>query len=465
MVSIIGCDRPAATVPRTKLAGRMSLPAMYLLYSALLAAGLLLTLPYWLLERFHRGKYRASFAERLGRVPDRLSQVSTRPAIWVHAVSVGEVLAVASLVAELRRSYPQHRVVVSTTTDTGQQLARDRFGADNAFYFPLDFAFAILPYLRVLRPALVVIAETEFWPNFLRLAHEGGARIAVVNSRISDRSWPGYRRFRFLLTRVLRNVDLFLAQGEEDARRLRTIGASADRVHVGGNLKYEIPAATDLPIVHKLRDAIVQSQAGPILVCGSTVEGEEQILMQAFRGILDNYPQAAMILAPRRPERFDEVQTLLTASGLPVLRRSAWDGQSFAGGVLLIDTIGELASIYALADLAFVGGSLVPRGGHNILEPAQHGVAIIVGNHTENFRDIVGLFESRHAVCVAHVDELQIALLAVIADPAARAELGCNALATLREQTGATGRTLAALRELLPLDQSTPPQSRARATQ
>jgi len=431
----------------------MSLPAMYLLYSALLAAGLLLTLPYWLLQRFRHGKYRASFGERLGRVPDRLSQV--RPAIWVHAVSVGEVLAVASLVAELNRSYPQHRVVISTTTDTGQQLARDRFGADNVFYFPLDFAFAIRPYLRVLRPELVVIAETEFWPNFLRLAHANGARIAVVNSRISDRSWPGYRRFRFLLTRVLRNVDLFLAQGEEDARRLRTIGAPGERVHVGGNLKYEMPAASDLPIVHRLREAIAQSQAGPILVCGSTVEGEEQILLQAFCGVLEKYPHAVMILAPRRPERFDEVQALLRTTGWPILRRSAWNGQSFAGGVLLIDTIGELASIYALADIAFVGGSLVPRGGHNILEPAQHGVAILVGNHTENFRDIVGLFESRHAVTVVHADELQTALLGVLGDPAARAELGAAALATLREQTGATERTLAALHQLLPPNHTT----------
>jgi 3-deoxy-D-manno-octulosonic-acid transferase len=436
---------------------------MYLLYSALLAAGLLLTLPYWLLQRFRHDKYRAGFAERLGRVPARLLQV--RPAIWVHAVSVGEVLAVASLVAELSRSYPHHRVVISTTTDTGQQLARDRFGADNVFYFPLDFAFAIRPYLRVLRPELVVIAETEFWPNFLRLSHASGARIAVVNSRISDRSWPGYRRFRFLLRRVLHNVDLFLAQGEEDARRLKTIGAPADRVHVGGNLKYEMPAATDLPIVHKLRDAIALSHAGPILVCGSTVEGEEPILLQAFRGILDKYPQAAMILAPRRPERFDEVHALLQTTGLSVLRRSAWDGQSFAGGVLLLDTIGELASIYALADIAFVGGSLVPRGGHNILEPAQHGVAILVGNHTENFRDIVGLFENRHAVHVVQADQLQFTIEQLLSDPAARAELGAAALATLREQTGATQRALAALHKLLPSSHATPTRSQRVRTQ
>ena len=193
---------------------------MYLIYSALLAAGLLLTLPYWLMQRLRHGKYRAGLSERLGKIPQRLISQPARPAIWVHAVSVGEVLAVSGLVAELKGRFPNYRVVISTTTDTGQKLARTRFGAENVFYFPLDFAFAIRPYLRWLRPELIVIAETELWPNFLRLGKASGARIAIVNARISDRSWPRYRRFSHLLVRVLRQVDLFLTQTEEDARRL-----------------------------------------------------------------------------------------------------------------------------------------------------------------------------------------------------------------------------------------------------
>src|SRR5579864_8438054 len=200
---------------------------MYLIYSALLAAGLLVSLPYWLLQRLCHGKYRAGLGERLGRVPRRLAALPSRPTIWVHAVSVGEVVAISGLVEELTKRFPLHRVVVSTTTDTGQKLARSRFGAENVFYFPLDFGFAVRPYLQLLRPDLIVIAETEFWPNFLRLAHASGARIAVVNARISDRSWPGYRRFRRFLAGVLRQIDLFLAQTEEDARRLETIGAPA----------------------------------------------------------------------------------------------------------------------------------------------------------------------------------------------------------------------------------------------
>src|SRR6202162_4731720 len=210
---------------------------MYLIYSALLAAGLLLTLPYWLMQRLRHGKYRAGLSERLGRIPQRLTKQPVRPTIWIHAVSVGAVLAVSGLVAELKRRFPNYRLVISTTTDTGQKLARTRFGAENVFYFPLDFAFAIRPYLRWLRPELIVIAETEFWPNFLRLGKASGARIAVVNARISDRSWPRYRRCRHLLTRVLRQVDLFLTQTEEDARRLAQIGAPKERSYGTCKLK------------------------------------------------------------------------------------------------------------------------------------------------------------------------------------------------------------------------------------
>src|SRR3954469_1596047 len=192
---------------------------------------MLLSIPFWLYQMLRHGKYRRGFSERMGKVPGRVIKASRQPVIWIHAVSVGEVLAVAGLVGQMRRSFPEHRVVVSTTTDTGQDLARKRFGEENVFYFPMDFGFAIRPYMRTLRPELVVLAETEFWPNFLRMARASGARVAVVNARISDRSLPGYFRFRFILKRVLQNVDLFLGQNEEDARRLRQIGAPPGTVH------------------------------------------------------------------------------------------------------------------------------------------------------------------------------------------------------------------------------------------
>jgi 3-deoxy-D-manno-octulosonic-acid transferase len=425
----------------------------YLLYSLLLAAAMLLSLPYWLYQILRHGKYRTGFLERLGRVPVRLLadpnvQAGHRRVIWVHAVSVGEVLAVSGLVEEMQRRFPQ-RVLVSTTTDTGQELARKRFGEENVFYFPMDFALAIQPYMRALRPELVLLAETEFWPNFLRLAHGSGARIAVVNARISDRSLPNYRRFLWALRRMLVHVDLFLAQTEEDAARLQSIGAAAGRVRVAGNLKFDVSLPALPPIVETLRRSLAAEDAGPVLVCGSTVEDEEPPLLKAFENLRVGYPRAVMILAPRHRERFDQVATLLQQLELPFFRRSLWKGEALAGRVFLVDSIGELAGLYALADVAFVGGSLVPRGGHNIIEPAQRGVAIVVGNHTENFRDIVALFQRRDAVRMVGLAELPLVLMQLLENDTERRALGQRAQQTVQSQTGATSRTLEELSALL----------------
>jgi 3-deoxy-D-manno-octulosonic-acid transferase len=369
--------------------------------------------------------------------------------IWIHAVSVGEVLAVAGLVEELKRRLPQRRIFISTTTDTGQALARKKFGAESVFYFPMDFGFAIRPYLRALQPEMIVIAETEFWPNFLQLAHGTGASVAVVNARVSDRSWPGYRRWRGLLCRLLNNVDLFLAQTEEDAARLQDIGADGQRVRVVGNLKFDLPAPAETSIVESVRKAITEGGGGPVLVCGSTLEGEESLLLKAFENLLVSHPRAVMVLAPRHPERFAAAAALLEQMSIRFYRRSAWRGEALAGGVLLLDTIGELAAMYSLADVAFVGGSLVPRGGHNIIEPAQYGVAIVVGNHTENFRDVVRLFQSRDAVRIVGPAELPLVLLELLADEEKRKALGRLAAETMRSQAGATTRTADELERLL----------------
>jgi 3-deoxy-D-manno-octulosonic-acid transferase len=420
------------------------------LYSAALATGMLLTLPYWLFQMLRKKKYRSGLPEKLGRVSARLRLPGQHEqVIWVHAVSVGEVLAIAGLVEELHRRLPQHRIFISTTTDTGQALARKRFGEDCVFYFPMDFAFAIRPYLRALRPNMVVIAETEFWPNFMRVARASGARLAIVNARISDRSWPRYRRFRSLIGKVLAHVDLFLAQTAEDATRLQAIGADPQRVRVSGNLKFDLSPPAPWLFVDQLRASFAAHHAAPILVCGSTVEGEEPLLLNTFQKLLPQYPQATMILAPRHPERFDAVAALLQQSSSDFSRRSSWHGESLSRKILLLDTIGELAAVYGLADIAFVGGSLVPRGGHNIIEPALHGVAIIVGPHTENFRDIVKLFKSQNAVRVTSPSELPRVFSELLADDGARKALGRRAAETMRSQMGATARTADALQELL----------------
>jgi 3-deoxy-D-manno-octulosonic-acid transferase len=244
-------------------------------------------------------------------------------------------------------------------------------------------------------------------------------------------------------------VDLFLTQTAEDARRLVEIGAPPGVVFATGNLKFDVPAPAAPPIIASLRAAFQQAHTSPVIVCGSTVEGEEPLLLQAFINILASHPRAMMILAPRHPERFGEVTELLNQLGIRFWRRSLWGGGPIFGGVLLIDTIGELAALYALADVAFVGGSLVPRGGHNIIEPALHGVPIVVGNHTENFRDIVSLFQGRDALRVVGPAELPLALMELISNPAERAELGRRAAETIRAQMGATERTMQALEKLL----------------
>lgn len=418
---------------------------MYFLYSALLSVAFAVATPWWLAR-----KRRAGLAERLGYVPQRIRPSTKKKTIWVHAVSVGEVLAVSRLVAELKNRFPDRRVVVSTTTATGQKLARDKFGAENVFYFPVDFAFAVRPYLRELQPELIVLAETEFWPRFLHEAASAGARVAVVNARISDRSFPRYRRMRFAVRRILRSVELFLAQTEEDGRRLREIGAIAERVKVSGNLKFDIQIR-EAAFTAQLRAMLDHSGGPKVIVAGSTVEGEEEIVVRAARNAFAADSPGLLVLAPRHPERFDGIWQMLSRMGAATWRRSQLRGnEDLSRGVLLLDTVGELASIYSLADVAFVGGSMVPRGGHNILEPATYGKAIVVGPYTENFRDIVKMFRREKAVFVAE-DEQALTFLfrGLLCDITERAEPGARAAALVQRNSGATTRTLDELAALL----------------
>jgi 3-deoxy-D-manno-octulosonic-acid transferase len=384
-------------------------------------------------------------------VPERLRTGASAETIWIHAVSVGEVLAVTRIVEELKTRLQGCRVVVSTTTDTGQRLAQQWFGENNAFYLPLDFVFAVRAYLKALRPKLLVLAESEFWPNLLHQSCLSGSAVAVVNARVSDRSLPRYRLFHSLLRPVIEDIDVFLAQSEQDARRLVKIGAPADRVQVGGNLKFEVRPPVSSEAVQRFSATLRRAGAGPVLVAGSTLESEDEQLLDCFRRVVDEYPSAVMVLAPRHPERFAAVASLVAASGMPWQRRSEWNGQqSVNGSVFLLDSIGELASLYQFADLAFVGGSLVPKGGHNVLEAAQFGVPILVGPHTENFRDIIRIFQQADALRVVTRESLVSSVLALLQSSADREHLGQRALEVIRSQQGATQRTVAALLRLLP---------------
>jgi 3-deoxy-D-manno-octulosonic-acid transferase len=423
---------------------------MYIFYSLLLACIAILSLPWWAIQLLRLQKYRAGFSERMGRVPLRLQRSRDMKCIWIHAVSVGEVLAISQLAAELKTAFPRHQTFVSTTTFTGQQLARQRFGEDSVFYLPLDFGFALRPYLRFLRPDLLVLAETEFWPNLLHLAHRSGTRIAIVNARISDRSFPRYRRFKAFFSRALSNVDLFLTQAADDAQRLTAIGARADKVHISGNLKFDIRLSAGSGLAQELRRSL--SRQTPVIVCGSTTAGEEELVLAAFQEVLQRFPSTVMVLAVRHPERFDKVAALVESSGLKMVRRSTWSSaaaQGLSGCVFLLDTVGELASVYELADLAFVGGSLVPLGGHNILEPAQHGVAILTGPHTFNFREIVRIFAEGGGLRTVSAEKLGAQLIQLLENPEERERLGRKARELFLENTGATTRTITALQELI----------------
>ncbi len=415
-------------------------------YSIALSAVLLATSPYWLLRMATTGKYREGLSRRLGRVPRALREyVKGKPVLWVHAVSVGEVLAASRLIQSLREQ-SGCSVVVSTTTRAGQALARERFGSDSVFYFPLDFSFAVRAYLRALDPRMVVLIETEFWPRMLSECHRRRIPVAVVNARISDRSWPRYRSLHKLWQPLLRNFTAVLAQSGIDAQRLRALGAA--NAMVSGNLKYDIRIATPAPIVEIIRRHL--PPGAPVLVCGSTcaigAENEEQILLSALPA------DAVTILAPRHPERFSTVAEILARSGRTWHRRSIWAANPVPltpGSILLLDTIGELAGLYAIATVAFIGGSLIPKGGHNPLEPAQFSVPILIGPHVENFRGIVDTLRSEHALSIVSPENVSEAIANLIAHPEEAQRMGAAAYAVCRREAGATDRAVATILNIL----------------
>jgi 3-deoxy-D-manno-octulosonic-acid transferase len=446
------------------------------LYSLLLMAVLVLGAPYWLARMLGSGRYRAGLGQRLGRVPRALrSAAAGRQVVWVHAVSVGEVLAATRLVAELEEALGESWViVVSTTTATGQALARERFGAGNkdgaavgsVFYYPLDFAWAVRAYLRALRPRLLVLMESELWPRMLVECGRAGVPVAVVNARVSDRSYARGVRMQAFWCWVLRRVDLFLAQSEEDARRLVAMGARPEAVRAVGNLKYDVRA----PKESRVAELIKEAAAGrPIVVAGSTVErshvrglSEEEIAIQAWEGAARRELGALLVLAPRHPERFGLVEAAVME--FCYVKASDWGSENegdtpFAGAkdglpgsvparldIVLLDTIGDLAAVYGVADVAFIGGSLVPRGGHNPLEPAQFGVPVVMGPSFENFRDVVGKMQAADAIrIVQDKGELEAALVELLTDREKARAMGERGRRVFEEQQGATARTVEAL--------------------
>ena len=431
---------------------------MYFIYSLLLALGFLILLPRFLLDAFRHGKYVAGFRERWGS----LSPIQTdgRPVIWIHCVSVGETQAARPLVQGLKKRFPQSLIAISTITLTGQNLAREIFKDDAAkiFYFPFDWRWVVRRTLKAINPDTVLVMETELWPGFLRECKEQQIPVALVNGRLSAQSFRRYRVIRRFMARVLSSLSLAIMQTEADADRLQTLGMDAGKTFVFGNMKFDAGAMPETDSLTTAFRERFKLGASPLLLAASTHEPEEVLVLNSFIQVTErSETKPRLMIAPRHPERFAEVADLLKTAGLRWVRRTATpeasDGQA---EVILLDSIGELRSVYTLASIVFVGGSIAKTGGHNVLEPAAVGAPVIVGFHTYNFQSIVETFREAGAIVQlqpmsdsATIVELGNAISELLLNPGRGREIGALAQRLVTENRGATERTLQALDSLI----------------
>lgn len=432
---------------------------MYILYSILVLAVFLIASPWFVYQALRYRKYVGSLGQRMGYLPVSFN-MDGDASIWIHAVSVGEVLTARPLITDLRRRYPGFRLFLSTTTMAGQQLARRSVpNVDAVFYFPFDLGVFVRRTLDLVRPKLFLMMETEIWPVLLRECRLRGIHTAVVNGRLSSRSFPRYRMVRPFMARVLADIDRFCVQSDESARRFIELGAEPGRVVVTGSVKFD---SLDPPGAVRARERVLRyfrvPPSRPTIVAGSTMRGEESAVLRAFRRVRATVPTALLVLAPRHPERFGEVEQLCRAEGWKTVRRTelAIDAEPRAD-IVVLDTIGELATLYQIGTVVFVGGSLVPTGGHNVLEPAVFGKPIVFGPHMENFREIADAFVAAGAaVRLDDEGRLEATLVELLGDPVRRARLGAAARALVEANRGAKDKTMLVLETLL---QPAPPSN------
>jgi 3-deoxy-D-manno-octulosonic-acid transferase len=452
---------------------------VYLVYSLLMGLAALLLTPYWLIQGIRHGKYLSNLRERLGLSFPALEKLPTHrtDTIWLHAVSVGEVLAGVTLARRLKQEFPERPLVVSTTTITGQALAKERITfADAVIYFPLDWTFCAKWAIAAVQPAIVVVLETEIWPNFLREASRKNVPVIFVSGRISDRSfarsqsWLSVAGFylRPFLKDALGRAAGFSMQSAKDADRVKALGAPPERVKVGGNLKYDLELPKSTPLADWLEVELTRNGRRPLFVAGSVVATEEPLALIAFGVAQGEYRKALMVLAPRKPERFDAAAAFITESQRRYVRRSNLNvlspsGQMTGGRetqiaddvtVVLLDSIGELASLYRLADGVFVGGSLVESGGHNILEPAAFGKVAVFGESMENFAEIAERFvRAGAAFQVGSPEDAGVSWIELMRDPERNKKMGEAARRLVDESRGATDRAMEAIRTYIAKEQ------------
>ncbi|CAN5718430.1 lipid IV(A) 3-deoxy-D-manno-octulosonic acid transferase [soil metagenome] len=439
---------------------------MYFIYSLLYTIAFLLMLPLFLLRR---QKYASGFTERLGNYQPFIDD--GRKVIWLHCVSVGEANAARPLVDGLSKEFSGHRLIVSTTTKSGQDLAKRIFAgkADAVFYFPFDWKFSVTRALDHFKPSVVLLMETEIWPRFIHEARRSGAKVAIVNGRLSHRSHGRYSKLAAFISKVIANVDLALMQGSSDANRLISLGLAAARAKVTGNMKFDLADdPRDAEIAAELSSRFALDDGRPIIVAASTHDPEERWVLDAFFSILagDAAVKPRLVIAPRHPERFGDVAKLIRESRddnaceyrrYKSARRSSEPSEDDGvADIILLDSIGELRALYQLTQIAFVGGSLIPHGGQSVLEPAAAGNAVITGPHTFNFNDVINVFLGNNAIIQLpelrpelFPDELFTQITDLLEQPEERAELVRNARAVMESNRGATARTTEEIRNLV----------------
>ena len=428
---------------------------MYRLYDLVLLASAAVLIPYYLFRGWRQGKVRRGIRERLGfYTAGQLAQVAGRKVLWVHAVSVGETRAAVPLLKRLKSLYPEHLLVLSNVTETGHQIARDLREVDLCLFFPFDLSWVVQRVLRQVRPDAVIIVETEIWPNFIHGASRAGIPVILVNGRISDRSFPRYRLARKLIAPILDQIDAFCMQTELDGERIVAMGARSERVSVTGNLKFDMQVhPVDSAERERLRGAFRLPEGAVIWVAGSTHAGEEEIVTGVYRDLIASGESLFLILVPRHPERCRPVRETLVGQGLGVGLRSSLDERRkpFAPGeILLVDTLGEMLTFYALSDLVFVGGSLVPVGGHNVLEASIMEKPVVFGSYMHNFKEISSLLLNEGAGLMVN-DRLELlgAARQLLGDAARRKAMGRAGAALLERNAGATDNTIAVIDRLV----------------
>jgi 3-deoxy-D-manno-octulosonic-acid transferase len=430
---------------------------MYFIYSVLLSLAFLILLPRFLFDAIRHGKYVAGLSERLGSL--RPANRSKGPVIWIHSVSVGETQAARPLVKELKARFPGSSIAISTTTRTGQELARDIFSndAERIFYFPFDWRWTVRRTLKAIRPSAVVILETELWPAFLRECDEQQIPVAIVNGRLSGQSFRRYRLIKRFITRVLRTVNLAIMQTETDANRICVLGMDARKVKISGNLKFDAGPTSVMMQTTQYFSERFKLDNTQLILAASTHAPEERIILESFRELRVKSPGTRLMIAPRHPERFNDVAALIKAGRFNYSRRSETPEKTDPeSDVILLDTIGELQSVYSLATIVFVGGSIANTGGHNILEPAAVGACVVTGAHTHNFQAIVEKFVKADAVVqLRHLRETEAAselastISELLDDRESREQIGSRARNLVNQNRGATRRTVEFLTPIL----------------